>query len=132
MSPSLWVLIPIMLMMLGFLIPAVFLKTVLWLQIVSGLCCCMLAYMAWRYCRGLVLVISRGRVWTDGKWYPISELSHVTLGLLPWDFADLPLVVLTTAAGRDLSPGLWRFRQSAAEEAGRRLAQTLGIPFERS
>lgn len=128
-SPSLWVIIPIVLAMLGFLIPGMLLKTVLWLQLFSGLCCCMLVYMGWRFCRGLVLVIDAGRVWTDGKWYPISDLSHVTLGLLPWEFVDLPMVVVIAASGRDLSPGLWRFRESVATRRGQQLADQLGLPF---
>ncbi|MGV8850101.1 MAG: hypothetical protein ACOH16_11215 [Propionibacteriaceae bacterium] len=110
-------------------IPGIFVKTVLWLQVFIGLCCCLLVYMAWRLGRGLVLVVDVGRVWTNGKWYPISDLSYVTLGLLPWDFADLPMVVLITASGRDLSPGLWRFRGSVAMRRGQQLADQLGIPF---
>lgn len=128
-SPSLWILVPLILVMLGFGIPVIFVKTVLWLQIFGGLCCCMLIYMAWRFVRGLVLVVDVGRVWTTGKWYPIGDLSHVTLGLLPWDFADLPMVVLTTASGRDLSPGLWGFRESVAMRNGQQLADQLGLPF---
>jgi hypothetical protein len=77
----------------------------------------------------MVLVIRDGRVWLDGKWHAFGDLSHVTLGSLPWEIVDLPQVVLVTSAGRDISPGLWRFRDSAAVRASRRFADQLGIPF---
>ena len=128
-SPSLWLIIPLFLIMLGLAIPGIFTPTVLWLQVFLAVVCCALVGMGWRLVRGMVLVIDEARIWADGKWHPDGDVIHVTLGSLPWEIVDLPQLVLVTSGGTDISPGLWRFRESSAVRAGNRLAEQLGVPF---
>ena len=115
--------------MLGLGAPGIFIPTVFWLQVFLAVCCCSLIWLGYRMARGMVLVISGERFWTNGRWRSNAEVTGVTLGSLPWGMIDLPQLVLATSAGTDISTALWRFREPSAVRAGKRLGEQLGVPF---
>ncbi len=79
--------------------------------------------------RAWVLVLRDGRRWWKGHWYDRDLVARVARSVVPWEIVGLPAVVIETQSGKAIDPGLWRFRQSAADVLGEDIDAALGVPF---
>lgn len=128
-SPSLIALLPLLLVMLGSTVPGMIQGPFVVVRVIAAACALGIIGLCRAFARNWVLVLRDGRLWWKGRWYDRDTVSRVVPSAVPWEIVDLPSVVIETQSGKVIDPGLWRFRQSAADALGEDIAAALGVPF---